>query len=276
MNGTWDTAIDVPGIAALSGGGPADVTSVSCASDGNCAAGGWYNAVIGDESAGSQAFVADEVNGSWNAAIDVPGIASLNVADDAQITSVSCASTGNCAVGGYYSPGDGRSQAFVASEVNGIWNTAIEIRGIAAMSAVGPAEVTSVSCASAGNCVAGGPYATKPGSVRSAFVASELQGTWHGAIPVPGVPGGTVTSVSCASAGNCAAGGVSGDYQPFVASELNGSWRIAILVPGIAALNAGGEGGLSSISCAPSGGCAVGGFYSDSDNTEHPFVASSG
>ena len=41
-NGRWGTAIEVPGTAALNAGGDAEVTSVSCASAGNCAAGGFY------------------------------------------------------------------------------------------------------------------------------------------------------------------------------------------------------------------------------------------
>ena len=40
--GTWRTAIEVPGSGALNAGGSARVESVSCASAGNCAAGGTY------------------------------------------------------------------------------------------------------------------------------------------------------------------------------------------------------------------------------------------
>ena len=47
--------------------------------------------------------------------------------------------------------------------------------------------------------------------------------------------------MSCASAGNCAAGGRyrdGGHLQGFVAGERNGLWGKAIEVPGLAALNA--------------------------------------
>ena len=54
--GTWHTAIEVPGTGALNKGGFARVASVSCASAGNCAAGGAYE----DGSANTQAFVASE------------------------------------------------------------------------------------------------------------------------------------------------------------------------------------------------------------------------
>src|SRR5215472_6451611 len=55
--GTWGTAREVPGTAALDQGGPAEALSVSCASAGNCSAGGSY--ADGPDSA--QAFVAGEV-----------------------------------------------------------------------------------------------------------------------------------------------------------------------------------------------------------------------
>src|SRR5262249_56048906 len=89
------------------------------------------------------------------------------------------------------------------------------------------------------------------------------EGGWAKAIEVPGSGalnrGGdaNVVSVSCASAGNCAAAGGytdrSGNDQVFVASERHGVWGKAIEVPGLGALNKGGFAGVSSVSCAPAG-----------------------
>ena len=56
MNGTWHTAIEVPGAAALNQGGNALADSVSCAMAGNCAAAGFYT----DSSQHLQAFVVNE------------------------------------------------------------------------------------------------------------------------------------------------------------------------------------------------------------------------
>jgi len=61
--------------------------------------------------------------------------------------------------------------------------------------------------------------------------------------------------VSCASAGNCAAGDFYGSvqgetfYKGFVVSEKNGVWGRAIEVPGLPALNNGGNAGVGSVSC---------------------------
>jgi hypothetical protein len=41
-NGTWGTAKEMPGTAALNQGGDADLSSVSCAAAGGCSAGGAY------------------------------------------------------------------------------------------------------------------------------------------------------------------------------------------------------------------------------------------
>ena len=54
--GTWGTAKEVPGTATLNAGGSAAVWSVSCASAGNCSAGGGYT----DSSGHGQAFVVSE------------------------------------------------------------------------------------------------------------------------------------------------------------------------------------------------------------------------
>jgi hypothetical protein len=45
--GTWGTAEEVPGIEALNHGGFAEIVSVSCASAGNCSAGGSYSGARG-------------------------------------------------------------------------------------------------------------------------------------------------------------------------------------------------------------------------------------
>jgi hypothetical protein len=279
VNGTWHTAIELPGIAALNRDGAAFIPSVSCASAGNCSAGGHYF----DSSFHSQAFVASQVNGTWHAAIEVPGTAVLNQGGRAGIAAVSCAAAGDCSAGGTYLDSSGHGQVFVVSQVNGTWHTAIEVPGTAVLNRGGRADLTSVSCAAAGNCSAGGAYAPRFRHFEP-FVVSQTGGTWHTAIEVPGAAAlnqnehADVTSVSCASAGNCAAGGFYTDSsvreQVFVASEVNGTWQTAIEVPGTAALNRGGDAYIASVSCGAAGNCSTGGFYTDSSGREQAFVDS--
>jgi len=273
----WGGAEEVPGIAALNQGGNAEIASVSCASAGNCSAGGQYM----DSSVRRQAFVVSQANGTWGAAIEVPGTAALNQGGNAFITSVSCASAGNCSAGGYYRDSSGHFQAFVVSQVIGTWGAAIEVPGTAAFNQGGNAEIASVSCASAGNCSAGGYY--RDGfSQRQAFVVNQANGTWHTAVKVPVAAAlrhgnASITSVSCGSAGNCSAGGEyldnSRGHQAFVVSQAHGIWGTAIEVPGTAALNHG-NADLSSVSCGSAGNCSAGGYYTDSSSRQQAFVVS--
>jgi hypothetical protein len=87
-----------------------------------------------------------------------------------------------------------------------------------------------------------------------------------------------INSVSCSSAGNCAAGGsyrdVSSRFQAFVVSERNGRWGQALDVPGSETLNAGGNGVVSLVSCSRAGPCAAGGTYTDGSGARQGFVVS--
>ena len=274
-SGSWGTAIKVPGMDTLDPG-DARVNAVSCATAGNCVAGGYYH----DSSHVLQAWVADETDGTWGNAIEVPGTATLN-SSGAAVRSVSCATAGNCAAGGVYNQGSGHAQSFVADETDGAWGNAIEVPGTAALN-FGPGSVRSISCAATGDCTAGGYYADASGHTQ-AFVADETSSTWGTAIEVPGTAtlnhGGDarVTSVSCSSAGNCAgaghyyAGG-SGDEEAFVVDETNGTWGTAIEVPGIGTLNNGGAAEVESVSCTAAGECDAGGFYTDGSDLEQAFV----
>ena len=276
-HGRWGTAIEVPGLGALNAGGDAGVDPVSCASAGSCAAGGDYT----DRHLNSQGFVVSHRHGRWGQAIEVPGPGALYQGGGAGVDSVSCGAAGSCAAGGDYTDRRGNGQGFVVSEKNGVWGQAIEVPGLGALNK-GEAAVNSVSCGSAGSCAAGGDY-TDSSFGEQGFVAVERDGVWGQAIEVPGLGtlnmGGfaEVTSVSCASAGSCLAGG---DYsgrtsgQGFVASELDGRWGTAIEVPGLAALNKGGDAYLLSVSCASAGNCAAGGHYADRHHHFQGFVAS--
>jgi hypothetical protein len=264
--GSWGRVIEVPGLGALSMGrhGYARVNSVSCASAGSCAAGGQYRG----QGASQQGFVAVERNGRWGTASGVPGLAALNKGGYAAVLSVSCASADRCAAAGYYGDADQHdTHGFVVSEDNGVWGKAVTFP------AVRDDVVGSISCVSAGNCLAGGAAAAFYTSNDHGFVAQERNGRWGKPTAVPGLAalegGGYayVNSVGCASAGNCAAGGTysgRGQQEGFVAVERNGVWGRAIAMPGLAALNTTGNAEVNSVSCASAGSCVAGGDYQGS------------
>ncbi|HXT91107.1 MAG TPA: hypothetical protein VN714_17790, partial [Trebonia sp.] len=274
----WSPVVMVPGMAALSGGS-AHVNSVSCASAGNCSAGGEYT----DTTGAQQAFVVDEVNGHWQNAIEVPGTEILNTGRTASVHSLSCAAPGNCIAGGSYMQNGLGQQAFVASEVNGAWHTAELVPGSAKLNKGGGGVITSVSCTAPGNCGAGGSYSDASGASQ-ALVVRQVNGVWGSAIEVPGTEalnkGGnaTVNKVSCPSAGNCTAVGAFADgpfprQQAFVVREVNGTWRTAVVLPGTQALNKGGSATAKSVSCTSPVSCVAAGTYTDRSGRTQAFVA---
>jgi hypothetical protein len=266
VNGTWGPATEEAVIF--------QITSVSCGSAGNCTAGGY-----GGTGQLPEAIVVSQVNGTWGTPVQVPGTAALAVdsSGDARVNTVSCSSAGNCSAGGYYYDGSGDQQAFVVSQVDGSWGMAIEVPGTAALNApisgaYSEAGIVSVSCASAGNCSAGGYY---EGFGERVFVVSQVNGTWGTAIELPGVAALSaydtqISSVSCASAGNCTVGGVYNTTQGFVLSQVNGTWGAAEEV--FAPVDDGSSAPVVSLSCVPPGDCAAGGYYADSSG-QQGFVA---
>jgi hypothetical protein len=294
--GRWGNAQVPPGLAALNTDQDAGITTVSCPSAGNCAAGGFYQTDVVDADGGYplQAFVVNHANGRWGTAEEVPGSAALNGGWDASVLSVSCSSAGNCSAGGYLQPvpdmgcdPPGARQpsydcagSFVVSEKNGRWGTAQYPKY------PGMGQVSSVSCTSAGYCSAGGFHYMSAccAAVIQAYVITQSKGGWGRPLEVPGMTAlgasqdyAQVTSVSCWSAGNCGAGGyyyndISGHGQVFVASERGGRWGKAEDVPGAAALNLGHFGQVSSVSCTRLRNCVAGGFYTDKHGHIQAFV----
>lgn len=184
--GNWRKAAELPGIAALNVDGGAGLFSLSCASAGNCAAGGSYVPTTN----AFEAFVASERGGGWAKAEEVPGTATLNVGSivntAAQVNALSCPSPGDCGAGGYYADKKGDQQVFVDSQSHGTWGQAAEVPGAGALNAGGLADLTALSCGSAGNCAAGGYYADRA-LHDHAYVVSESRGTWGRAQLIPGL-----------------------------------------------------------------------------------------
>ncbi|HEX9030399.1 MAG TPA: Ig-like domain-containing protein [Streptosporangiaceae bacterium] len=235
------------------------IDSLSCPSAGSCALTGTVRTGTGYASS----FVADERSGTWRDAQLVAGMAGLG-AQSSGPTSISCASAGNCSAGGMYYLSTGAFDSFVVSEVAGTWGSAQVVPGMTAIGPAGDNQVRDISCASAGNCSAGGAAGDQ------AFVVNETGGVWGQAEEVPGISAlntgnnSEVTSISCASAGNCSAGGhywTTDATQAFVVSETAGVWGTAAQVPGLASLNVGRDALLTSVSCGAPGYCAAGGSY---------------
>jgi hypothetical protein len=289
--GRWGKAADVPGISELDGSQFAAVTGLSCGWPGNCAAAGYYLPAAGATT--GQAFVADEVGGTWRPAHPLPGITQpfANFAAGSPWTiEVSCAPAAtatarrrglNCAAGGSYVTPAGLI-AFLADSSDGTWGAPHQVTGLAMLGRdYAGSHVLSVSCASRGNCAAGGSYTDDDKRVQ-AFAASEAHGSWRPAVQVPGIAalnGGGMAqldSLDCPAADDCTA---AGDYMPaagpaalFVINQAGGGWQRAIQLPGSASRDSDG-GSIAQVSCASTASCEVGGTLNTPADGTSGFIA---
>lgn len=120
-------------------------------------------------------------SGGWSKALVVRGAPR---ADGGEAEVVSCASAGNCVAAGDYGL-SGSEYVFAISEVRGTWGKAVTIPGTARTSKAGGAP-GGLACPSAGGCVLVGSYVDAAGH-NQAFISSQVRGTWHKIIWVPGL-----------------------------------------------------------------------------------------
>jgi len=259
VGGVWGP-VELPIPKALNLIGQAAVESVSCPSEDDCVATGYY----GSER-GVQAFLVAKVDGEWGPPELAITTASLSD-NPSQSTSVSCSSIGNCAVGGWLIDGSLR-HAFVVSQTDGVWGPTVLV--VPATLNSGIAGVNSLSCPAAGHCVAGGHYRDDLGA--QPFVAVQTDGVWGSPqLVVPSQSnsdpgqGASVASISCHSVGACVAGG---HYRSSAAGQTAFLVSLEAGVLGSATLPvwqgdfAHRNDSVNAVSCPSSEFCAAGGYF---------------
>lgn len=276
--GTWSdaTTLDQAPAGATQ---PASlsVSSLDCVSAGNCILAGTY---FPESTNSSAVFVATEAAGVWGPASPLPGLAALDTGDDEQVDAVACASAGTCTVAGTFQTLSGSTPAFAASISDGTWSDAVALPAASDADSTAYVSVSGLSCPTAGACTLVGSYASTSGDYQ-VLLDNESSGTWGDPTSVTDVSSlndyyAQGTAVWCASAGTCEFGGTytdsSGDTQGFIAAESSGSVTGAEEIPGLGALNTGGRASVTSIGCATSGSCVVGGSYSPNGSDTEAFV----
>jgi hypothetical protein len=249
------------------------ITDMSCPSAGNCSAVGSYN--VGP--ANVHGLLLDEMAGTWLPPIEapLPANASSQQLTQLPLIAISCASAGNCtAVGSYVENAATGLHGLLLTETAGTWATGVEATLPAdAVTLTPPAGLASVSCASAGNCIATGSYLTGSGS--EGVLLTETAGSWAPGLEVqaPGnaaaPPEAYVNEVSCPSVGNCSATGSysdsAGNREGLLVTEAAGTWSPAVeaMLPANAATTQQ-VAGVSAPSCPSVGECGTTGEYIDS------------
>jgi hypothetical protein len=271
--------VQLPTGAAIGSMQANELVSTSCPSAANCVSVGWYT----DSFANEQALVEGETNGVWSG--QQVNLSTLNTLSDpyAYLDSVSCTSVGNCVAVGQYDDASGNQQGLIETESNGTW-TARKLNTAtlpSVNSTEAGVELTSVSCPAARQCVAVGQY-TDAANSQQGLIVTEAAGIWtaHEAdlsnlVPA-GNPAVNLLQVSCASVGNCAAGGdyldSSYNLQGLLETDINGVWSagtpdfstLSLSAPGVSS-DPGAV--VESVSCPVAGGCSAVGYYNDGTDT---------
>jgi PASTA domain/Divergent InlB B-repeat domain len=288
--GKWGAGVE-PVLPANAGSAPAKsgatVGLVSCASPGNCSAVGTY----ADSSGNPEGLLLTETDGSWSPGVEaVLPANSLSANQLLQWGSLSCASAGNCTAVGSYSSTGSFFQALLLTETDWIWST-----GTDPVPTYSFAWLSSVSCASAGNCTAVGGY-TDDSRVGQALLLTETAGSWGPPVAV-NLPADythsdlatELDSVSCASAGNCTAVGsydvgeveVGHDESEergkgLLLTETAGSWATGVeaTMPADAVGPDGVGESAPQVSCPTAGNCSVVLEYYDNNKHVHGLLLS--
>src|SRR5439155_493775 len=180
----------------------------------------------------SEAFAA-----SWASGVETSLPANAGSKPEVFLGSVSCASAGNCGAVGHYLDSSSHQQGLLLSETAGPWATGVEASLPANAGSKPAVSLNSVSCASVGNCGAVGYY-DDSSSHRQGLLLTETAGAWapgvEASLPANAgsIPGVSLYSVSCASAGSCGAVGEyidsSNHYQGLLLTESAGTWATGV------------------------------------------------
>jgi PASTA domain len=269
--GRWATGVEavLPANAATAKQN-VSLNSVSCGSAGNCSAVGTYL----DSSGGTEGLLLTETAGTWGtgSSAALPANAATTK-QNVFLSSVSCGSAGNCSAVGSYLIGSG-AQGLLVTETAGSWSTGTEAALPANATATGGvAGLSSVSCSSAGNCSASGSYLDSSDDIEG-LLLTETTGTWGTGVEAvlpsnadTSQPGVDLSSVSCASAGNCSAVGIynndTGSNDGVLLTESEGSWATGVKAILPASADPTDQVELDAVSCSAAGDCAAVGGYVD-------------
>jgi len=266
----WGSAVKAQLPAGAASSADPELNSVSCAAAGECAAVGYYR----DSAGNQQGLLLNERSGRWAPGVKAKLPADAGTSAVPDLYSVSCGAAGDCVAVGDYLDSSGAEQSLLVNESSGTW--APGVKATPADAAANPYSVLfSVSCAAAGDCAAVGTYTNNSGAGQGLLVNKD-SGTWtpgaKAKLPADaGTPADpSLTSVSCAAAGDCAAVGTytdnSGHLQHLLVDESSGTWAPSVKakLPADAGTPPTNYLRSYSVSCGAAGNCATVGEYTDS------------
>ena len=221
----------------------------------------------------------------WHAAKVVSLPSGATGLPDGFLPALSCPSAGNCSAGGSYFDDSGNVQGLVLREVKGVWKAPSRLIPPSQADADPSLTINSLSCSTAGNCVAVGSFEDTHSNGLS-FVADEVNGVWKRAtnVALPANAGSTVQnselhSVLCWSPGDCSAIGSyldntqpTGYAQGFEVNEVRGKWDRAQETKLPADANVDPYVDINQVACTHAGNCLAVGSYINKDSATEGLV----
>lgn len=214
----------------------------------------------------SRGLLLTEKDGSWGTGVE-PVLPPSGASDSVWLTSVSCASAGNCSAVGGYADNAGH-EGLLLSETAGTWKTGVKAALPPHVDQLNYVSLNSVSCPSAGNCTTG----SYQQGADSIVLLTERGGKWAPGVEAA-VPARDAPVFSCPSVGNCGAIASDGSGSGLLLTETAGRWDTAIAAS--LPSNASGQADLTSVSCAFAGYCSAVGSYEDTSGVWQGLLLSS-
>jgi hypothetical protein len=271
--GTWTSTEAAPLPADAYSPPDAGLESVSCAGAGSCVVAGSYF----DTTRVDQGLLETLSDGKWTATkAPLPAAARSYGKPGVALSSVSCVSVGRCfVVGSYGDPLGPSEQGLLETLSDGKW-TATEAPLPADANRSLTAALGTVSCASAGSCVAAGFY-NATSVIGQGLLETLSDGKWTATkAPLPADANrefvASLGQVSCAVAGSCVAVGLynynpgpkTGNWlgQGLLETLSDGTWTATKApLPADASSYSYPNTDLYSVSCAGAGSCVAVGSY---------------
>lgn len=250
------------------------LTSVSCASVGNCTAVGNSKVTswTGSYASVSRGMAAvSQASGAWGSVAVPPLPADGQGTNYSVLDSVACPGAGDCdATGSYLTNASiADSRALFEGERGGSWSQAAGESVPAPANGNDNVGTTKVACGGVGNCAAIVNYVQPgPSASTSSLLGTESAGTW-GALSAPSLPAGArnpnLEDLSCGGPGECVAVGEDTSTFPggvgLLFSESGGTWGAGTMPP-LPADAGSNYVYIHAVSCPAPGSCtAVGTYY---------------
>jgi len=162
-SGTWGQATEVTAPSNAGSNPEAVLKGISCTSPRKCTAVGQYL----DSSGNGQAMEATETRGAWEQATEVTAPSNAGTNPNAKLYAVSCTSARKCTAAGTYEDTSSHPQAMAATETRGTWEQAARVTAPSNAGTNPQADLSGISCTSAGKCTAVGEYLDSSGRFQA-------------------------------------------------------------------------------------------------------------